>query len=156
LLAETFAKVVVEWHAWSGASAFCSRDQLQQQTNATDECVQVHSCTMDDEEGHQRTEVRTSARRRPPRAVWSFEWISGLFPAVVVHLLLAWAVRVFDFIVVPLALQRSTAQGAAYVTCDPPHPMHLHSSLCSTLALFLPSHFACAPVRVTCSPWTHE
>lgn len=51
--------------------------------------------------------------RRPPRTLWSWDWISGLVPAVIVHLLLAWAVHVFDFVVVPLALQRSTAQGVA-------------------------------------------
>lgn len=38
----------------------------------------------------------------PPRRRWSLEWNLGLFPAFIIHLLLAWAVRVFDFLVLPL------------------------------------------------------
>mmetsp|Transcript_13533 Transcript_13533/g.34772 ORF Transcript_13533/g.34772 Transcript_13533/m.34772 type:complete len:360 (-) Transcript_13533:1857-2936(-) len=51
--------------------------------------------------------------RRPPRQPWTAEWVVGLLPAVVIHVLLAWAVRVFDFIVLPLVSSRP-AQLAAY------------------------------------------
>eukprot|EP00038_Savillea_parva_P031828 m.90873 g.90873 ORF g.90873 m.90873 type:complete len:359 (-) comp9881_c0_seq1:82-1158(-) len=49
----------------------------------------------------------------PPRRKWTAEWSIGLFPAVVVHLLLAWAVRVFDMLVLP-RLTGDLARLAAY------------------------------------------